>query len=100
MSIHVWNFLNMLLSSVGLCTETFQSVEPLLIESVFLMSISRVECRLRYSNSLIFICRNEADVAKGIKDAGVDRKHVFIVDKVAEHGYDVTIKHVKDSLVK
>ena len=45
--------------------------------------------------------RNEADVAKGMRDAGIiDRKKVFIVDKVAEHGYDVTIKAVKDSLAK
>lgn len=49
---------------------------------------------------LILIGRNEGDIVKGIKDSGVDRKRVFIVYKVAEHGYDVTIKAVKDSLSK
>lgn len=45
-------------------------------------------------------CRNEDDVAKGVSDSGVDRKNVFIVTKIAEHGYEVTVEAVKNSLKK
>ncbi|ESO10943.1 hypothetical protein HELRODRAFT_72081 [Helobdella robusta] len=43
---------------------------------------------------------NEADVGKAIKKSGIDRKSICVVSKVwdSNHGYEATIKSVKNSL--
>ena len=41
---------------------------------------------------------NEAEVAQGIRRAGIDRKQLFITSKLAEHGAENAIAHCEQSL--